>query len=83
MAHGRNLWTKYVDQIGAFGPDPVTGNNITVWTLDEEAAEGMEGGLPAYMTVVGNKKLFADKMSELRRLIKEEIGNLTKGKGGK
>lgn len=64
---GKPLYVQYYDNIDAF--PKVNGRPVIVYVLDEQAAEGMEGEMPKYMTILGNKKLFGDTIQELKKNI--------------
>lgn len=66
-AMGKPLWTRYYDNIEVFGQ-----GKMTVWLLDEQAAESMEGTLPMYMTITANgKKMFGNSIKELIENVKK------------
>lgn len=64
---GKELYVKYFDNIQAF--PKVNGKPVTVWVLDEQAAEGMEGDMPKYMTIIGNQQLFSQTIKGLKNQV--------------
>lgn len=58
---GQHLWKKYRDNQNVVGGG-------TIWILDEEAAQSMQGTLPMFMTIKANgERIYGNSINELKQ----------------